>query len=196
MGALTVGDGVTLTLATTGPGSVAVSPAGVALGSGMTSFAPGTLVTLTPQPQAGAEFIGWAIDGALADWANPLTITLATSHTVQATFAARPSFGDMAAGTPAAEAVAQLTARGIIKGYGDGTFGPADPVARAQIAALIVRAFGWDSSKPERPRPVQRPRAGWTRSCSARSPSSPSAGSSRATATAPSARPMTSSTPR
>jgi hypothetical protein len=63
---------------------------------------------------------------------------------VVAAFAQRPSFADVPAGTPAEEAIAQLAARGIIHGYGDGTFGPADPVLRAQMAALIARAMGWD----------------------------------------------------
>ncbi len=40
--------------------------------------------------------------------------------------------------------VRELVARGMIKGYGDGRFGPKDLITRAQMAALIARAMGWD----------------------------------------------------
>ncbi len=38
----------------------------------------------------------------------------------------------------------QLAARGVIRGYGDGRFGPDDIALRAQMAALICRGMGWD----------------------------------------------------
>jgi hypothetical protein len=55
-----------------------------------------------------------------------------------------PTFSDVPADSPAAAAIAELTARGIIRGYADGRFGPEDTVLRAQMAGLIARAMGWD----------------------------------------------------
>jgi hypothetical protein len=40
---------------------------------------------------------------------------------------------------------ATYAARGVICGYGDGTFGSGDQTLRAQMAALIARAMGWDA---------------------------------------------------
>ena len=85
------------------------------------------------------------IDGVFDGWADPRDITMNTDHTVVATFAARPSFPDVPASDPAYEAIGQLAARGIIHGYQDGNFGPGDPTLRAQMAALIARAFPSDA---------------------------------------------------
>jgi len=60
---------------------------------------------------------------------------------------------DVPASTPGVDAIAQLAARGIIKGYGDGVFGPDAPIVRAQLAALIVRTFAWDTVSPNRALP-------------------------------------------
>ncbi|MFN8541320.1 MAG: S-layer homology domain-containing protein [Thermomicrobiales bacterium] len=53
------------------------------------------------------------------------------------------SFTDIG-NSPYQAAIRQLATRGVIKGYGDGRFGPNDPTLRAQMAALIARAMGWD----------------------------------------------------
>jgi hypothetical protein len=103
----------------------------------------GATVRLTATPSAGQLFLGWTIDGAPHGWASPLVLAMDADHTVVAAFALRPAFADVPAGDPAAEALAQLAARGIIRGYGDGRVGPGDPVARAQLAALLCRALGW-----------------------------------------------------
>jgi alpha-tubulin suppressor-like RCC1 family protein len=64
--------------------------------------------------------------------------------------ASSPTFGDVPPGDPAADAIAQLAARGIINGC-DATatpplFCPNDFTLRAQMAALIVRAIpGWSA---------------------------------------------------
>lgn len=39
--------------------------------------------------------------------------------------------------------VSALTAVGIIEGFPDGTFGPAQPLSRAQMASIIARAYQW-----------------------------------------------------
>ncbi len=55
-----------------------------------------------------------------------------------------PSFPDVPPDDPGYEAIRQLAARDIIRGYQDGRFGPDDLVLRAQMAALIARAIGAD----------------------------------------------------
>jgi len=128
----------TFALAVSSSGSGSVTP-----GSG--TIAAGTAVTLTATPGAGAVFIGWTVDGAFAGLANPLTITMNASHTAVAAFAPQPRFPDVSTGTPYRDAIVQLAARGVIKGFADGTFGPALPIRRAESAALIARAMGWDA---------------------------------------------------
>jgi hypothetical protein len=53
------------------------------------------------------------------------------------------TFSDVSGDPETVNAIYQLAARGIIKGYEDGTFGPSDPTVRAQMAALISRSIGW-----------------------------------------------------
>jgi len=100
-------------------------------------------VTLHATAQPGYRFVGWTIDGQARGWANPLDLTMTTAFSVQASFATIPAFSDLDSGRPDSAAIAELAARGIIKGYGDGTFGPDDRSLRAQMAALIARAMGY-----------------------------------------------------
>jgi YVTN family beta-propeller protein len=140
---------VALTVQTSGPGQV--TP-----GSG--PFPAGTTVTLTASPAADATLLGWTVDGTFRGWPPTLTLTLDQPHTVAATFATLPTFSDVSPGDPAASAIRQLAARGVINGYAPTTcqalglaapcYGPHDFVVRAQMAALIVRAFGWDTASP------------------------------------------------
>jgi len=51
------------------------------------------------------------------------------------------------------DAIDQLAVRGIVKGYADGSFGPNDTTLRAQMAALIARAMGWDAEDHGNPFP-------------------------------------------
>jgi hypothetical protein len=53
-------------------------------------------------------------------------------------------FTDVPTNYPYYQAIVALTNAGIIHGYGNGRFGPDDPIVRAQMAALIARAVGWD----------------------------------------------------
>jgi hypothetical protein len=66
-------------------------------------------------------------------------------HAVIARFATTSGFTDLGAGDPAYTPVRELAARGIVRGYDDGRFGPGDDLLRAQAAALIARAMGWDT---------------------------------------------------
>ncbi|MHB8758165.1 MAG: BsuPI-related putative proteinase inhibitor [Bacillota bacterium] len=51
-------------------------------------------------------------------------------------------FSDLDAQPWAASSIAKMSARGVIKGYDDGTFGSNKPVTRAEAAALVVRLLG------------------------------------------------------
>ena len=70
---------VSVSVTTTGNGSVSLSPSGG-------SYAPGTLVTLTAVPGTGASFLGWG--GALSGTQNPTTLLVDTDKTVTASFTA------------------------------------------------------------------------------------------------------------
>ena len=50
-----------------------------------------------------------------------------------------PSFPDVEADTWYTQAVAWAAEEGIVLGYGNGRFGPEDPVTREQLAALLYR---------------------------------------------------------
>jgi hypothetical protein len=104
-------------------------------------YRAGQVITMQAQANDGYLFLGWTIDNADRGWANPLSLTIDADHTVRANFVPRPRFNDVPAGDPAAEAIAQLAARGVIRGYDPATFGPGDRVLRAQMAALIARAM-------------------------------------------------------
>ena len=70
-------DTYTLTINTTGSGSVAKSP-------DQSTYIYGDVVTLTATPAAGYAFAGWS--GGLSGTANPATITMTGNKTVTAAF--------------------------------------------------------------------------------------------------------------
>ena len=53
--------------------------------------------------------------------------------------ASSSDFTDVPAGQYYTDAVAWAAANGIVNGYGDGAFGPEDPIAREQMAAILYR---------------------------------------------------------
>jgi uncharacterized repeat protein (TIGR02543 family) len=67
----------TLAVTSTNGGSVGKSP-------NRTSYAPGSLVTLTATPATGYQFGGWS--GDASGTANPLTVTMSSSKSITATF--------------------------------------------------------------------------------------------------------------
>jgi endonuclease YncB( thermonuclease family) len=70
-------------------------------------------------------------------------LLLAATATVILCWAAPASaFPDVPAGHRYALAIADLSGRGIINGYTDGTFGPDDPVTRQQFAKMICLTLG------------------------------------------------------
>jgi len=60
----------------------------------------------------------------------------------QHTGACSLSFSDLADGDPYQNAVTYLHDSGIVSGYEDGTFRPYNQVTRAQVAKIVVLAFG------------------------------------------------------
>ena len=54
-----------------------------------------------------------------------------------------PLFSDVSGGDAASSAITLLYRLRVVEGYGDGRFGPSDPITRAQAAALLVRSQGW-----------------------------------------------------
>jgi subtilisin family serine protease len=137
----------TLGLAQANGGSATANP-------GPGQHPAGTVVTLIATPDAGQLFTGWWVNGALRSYANPAQLILSGDRTVAPSFAAQPTFGDVPQSSAGYEAITQLAARGVIRGYGTAgcaalgvpapCFGPDDQVTRAQMAALIARAMGWD----------------------------------------------------
>ena len=108
---------------------------------------------LTATPDVDQVFLGWTINGTLRSYTNPVQLVLSGDRTIIAGFAPRPAFQDVTASSVASEAITQLAARGIIRGYDPTTFGPNDPTQRAQMAALIARAVGWDTEDHGNPFP-------------------------------------------
>jgi Divergent InlB B-repeat domain/S-layer homology domain len=112
-------------------------------------------VTLTAVVGSGYHLVSWTIDGKASGWAKEITLTMDTAHTVIATFRTGTSFSDLLETNVARQAVLELAARNTVRGYGADIcaerglaapcFGPDDSTLRAQMAALIARAMGWDA---------------------------------------------------
>ncbi|MEK3766057.1 S-layer homology domain-containing protein [Solibacillus sp. FSL K6-4121] len=52
-----------------------------------------------------------------------------------------PKFKDVTTANGFYKAIAAMAEKGIIRGYGDGRFGPNDPITRGQMASILVKAF-------------------------------------------------------
>jgi hypothetical protein len=130
-----------LTIAATSGGRVDTAATGWTGGS---PYPTGTGVTLIAVTSSNAVFTGWTVDGTFRGWPTALALTMDAPHSVLATFASRPRFGDLPPGPPPYEAISQLAARDIVRGYQNGDFGQYDTTLRAQMAALIGRAMGWE----------------------------------------------------
>jgi subtilisin family serine protease len=131
--------GRSLILTSAGPGTAQSNPA-------TSAVEPDSIVTLTATANTNATFTGWLVDGVFSNWSSPFTLRMDDSHVVVATFAPRASFADLAP-DQIGEATVQLASRDIVRGYGDGTYGPSDTVLRAQVAGLLVRAMSWEGER-------------------------------------------------
>jgi uncharacterized protein YkwD len=69
-----------------------------------------------------------------------------TTTTTVAAPPAAPTFSDVGAGSLYAAEIGLLAGRGVVNGYGDGTFGPDDSVTRQQFAKMIVLTLGYSVS--------------------------------------------------
>ena len=52
-----------------------------------------------------------------------------------------PGFKDVSKANGYYKAIAAMAEKGIISGYGDGRYGPNDPIKRGQMASILVKAF-------------------------------------------------------
>ncbi|HEY8602042.1 MAG TPA: choice-of-anchor Q domain-containing protein [Thermomicrobiales bacterium] len=132
-----------VTLSTSGPGTLNVTP-------GTYNYPAGSTQSFTATPNASnVAFIGWTVDGTFVGFGNPLDLPVTKNRTAVATFAAIPTFCDVTPNTPGAVAINQLAARGVIFGSdnpnGPGKcFLPSDTLYRIHVAGMVARAFGWD----------------------------------------------------
>ncbi len=101
------------------PGIRKLATAGVVAGVGDEAFAPGREVTRGQMASFIARSIEFVIDDEL-----PST----------------DAFPDVA-GTTHADTIAKLAAAEVVTGREDGTYGPQDPVTRAQMASFLARAM-------------------------------------------------------
>jgi hypothetical protein len=125
---------LTVTKAGTGTGTVTTNPAG-------TSFAGGTVVTLTATAAAGSYFTGW---GFPCSGNGACTFTIGSNTQITATFNPVGNlFIDVPPGYWAESYINALYNAGYTTGYG-GTneYEPEYEVNREQMAALIIRATG------------------------------------------------------
>lgn len=86
-------------------------------------------VTLTPQRTA-----------TTIPTSSATTTSIATVCTI--------NFSDVPAGSTFYPFVRCLACLGIVQGYGDGTYRPADPVTRGQASKIIANAAGWADAIP------------------------------------------------
>ena len=90
---------------------------------------------------------GWMTGTAPYVFSPSLTLSRGMAVTILHRLAGSPvgeglPFPDVESGTWYTQAVAWAAAEGIVSGYGDGRFGPQDPVTREQLAALLFRFAG------------------------------------------------------
>ena len=118
------------------------------VGGGTVSLAPpggtydsGTLVTLTPIPNAGSFFRGWT--GCMDPQGARCLVTMNANQTLTANFEVINigGFNDVPLGYWADDFVYAIFQKGVTLGCGDGTiYCPANNVSREQMAAFLVRA--------------------------------------------------------
>jgi PKD repeat protein len=107
--------------------------------------------TVSTTAPGGMVLTMWMVNDQAAGWAPGLSLLADGDKTIAATFGTPPQYDDVAASHSAYRAVSELGARGLLKGYGDGRFGPEDKLLRAQIAVLLVRALGWGGEQHPNP---------------------------------------------
>lgn len=61
------------------------------------------------------------------------------------------AYTDVPAGHWAEENISRATELGLFQGVGEGRFGLGQPITRAAFATTLVRFFGWEEVRPEKP---------------------------------------------
>ena len=125
-----------------------------AIGGTAGPYPLGSTATFSATPAAGNLFIGWTVDGTFVGFNPTLALPMTKNRAVVAAFAPSPVFCDVTPQTPGYTAIVNLAARGVIKGQA-GCFNPSEPLLRAQLAAMLARAFGWDAEDHGNPFPDQ-----------------------------------------
>ena len=124
---------VTHTVAASAVGRGTVTP------SGTTTYPAGNTATYAATPAPGQVFIGWTLDGVYVGYPATLAFTVNSNRTLVATFAARPTFGDVPTTDPDYQAITFLAAAGVDQ-----------PGGGQRLRAVPARAIG-------RPRRGRRP---------------------------------------
>ncbi|AWE06334.1 hypothetical protein DCE79_02565 [Lysinibacillus sp. 2017] len=70
------------------------------------------------------------------------TLAVAVAVASSGTVSAASAFSDVSKNNTHYDAIMELANRGIINGYGDGTFGPGNPVTRGQASKMIAGILG------------------------------------------------------
>lgn len=103
------------------------------------------------RPYVGYVVQNGLMQGVAADkFAPDASLTRAMVVTILHRLAGRPEasadspFSDVAPGDWYSQAVAWANANGIVEGYGEGRFGPADSITREQLAAILYRYIKLD----------------------------------------------------
>jgi hypothetical protein len=113
-------------------------------------FEHGAEVVVEAIPADCMCFRGWS--GDLAGCDNPATITMDRDMSISADVASIVIFSDVGCDHWASADMAACYYAGIVSGYPDGTYGPAVPITRDQMAVYICRALvGGDESVPTGP---------------------------------------------
>ena len=94
---------------------------------------------------AERNIIGGYPDGTFKP-GNPITrgqaaAIIAKLTEMDLTNVKNPNFKDVSEANGYYKAIAALAEANIIDGYGDGRYGPNDPIKRGQLASILVKAF-------------------------------------------------------
>lgn len=104
--------------------------------------------TFTDVPEALEAAVSYVMDGQLMEETSPfnfspdLVLSRGNAITVLYNLAGRPeakapAFSDVKGDWWYTEAIGWASGAGLISGYGDGTFGPKDPLTREQLACIL-----------------------------------------------------------
>ncbi|MEW5932018.1 MAG: S-layer homology domain-containing protein, partial [Bacillota bacterium] len=91
------------------------------------------------------EMVGRTLDAPVPRWkaAQMLAAAMAVRGRPLPPPDALPGYTDLGtAPRPALDAIARVTAAGLMQGYPDGTFAPADSLTRGQTAGILFRLLG------------------------------------------------------